>query len=147
MDTKGSKTNVEHEPQAERKHPPEWERDLNPNYMAGQNIGERSGEFEQGIPTAYDVKDAHRLLHERFADDELQRIPILPEGQRLEQGACYVDLRSERPEEFTAMGGMAADPGHWFVPKAEVPYSLWNRLIGVENPERIAERREIGRDR
>jgi hypothetical protein len=51
------------------------------------------------------------------------------------------------PEEFMAMGDAAAESGHWFVPEAGVPCSPRNRLIGVENPERIAERRDVGRDR
>lgn len=37
------------------------------------------------------------------------------------------------------MGGMEAGANNWYVPKTEVSYWLWNRLIGVENPERLDE--------
>jgi hypothetical protein len=153
METKSNKTEshnrpqaeMEAKPQTEQKHPDQWERDLNPNRMAGQNIGERSADREQGLPTAYDVKEVHRALNDQFIDDELKQIPILPEGQRLQQGATYLDLSDAERREFTATGEMAAEPGNRYVPKTEVPYSLWNRLRGVENPERIAERGDAGR--
>ncbi|MBD2247419.1 hypothetical protein [Nostoc sp. FACHB-888] len=38
---------------------------------------------------------------------------------------------------LTAMGGMEAGSNNWYVPKTEVSYQLWNRLIGVQNPERL----------
>src|ERR671924_21367 len=83
----------------EEKHPEEWRQDLNPDVMAGQNIGLA--------------------------------------GPRLEQGATYVDLQDEGLEEFSATGDMEAGPGNWYVPKSEVDYQLWNRLIGLEDPERL----------
>lgn len=152
METKGSKTGSDNrlksemaaKPQTEKKHPDQWERDLNPDRMAGQNIGERSADREQGLPSAYDDKDVHRSLHDQFADDELKRIPVLPAGQRLQQGATYLDLRDPEREEFTATGEMSAGADNRYVPKDEVPYSLWNRLRGVDDPERIAERRDPG---
>lgn len=113
----------------------EWERDLHPNAMAGQNTGPVSSRQERGIQTAYDRKDVHRSL-DGFADDDLKQIPILPEGTRLQQGATYVDLADGNREEFTAMGGMTAEANHVYVPKDEVPYPLWNRLIGEEKPGR-----------
>jgi hypothetical protein len=72
-------------------------------------------------------------------DDELKPIPIVPPGTRLEQGATYVDLQDPRLDEFTATGDMAAGPNNWYVPKSDVDYQLWNRLIGVVNPERLGE--------
>lgn len=149
MDTQSSKTGsadhrpqreMDAKPQTERKHSDEWERDLNPDHMAGQNVGMHSADREQGLPTAYDVKEIHRSLGSDFGDDELRQIPVLPEGERLQQGATYLDLRDPGREEFTARGDMTASSGQAMVPKSEVPYSLWNRLTGVENPERIAER-------
>ena len=153
MDTESNKSasdnrlqaEMQAKPQTEQKHPDEWQRDLNPNHMAGQNIGEVAADQEQGLPTAYDVKEVHRSLSEQFQDDELRKIPVLREGQRLEQGATYLDLRSPQRREFTATGEMSASPDGWFVPKTGVPYSLWNRLLGVENPERIPERRDDSR--
>lgn len=123
-------------PQTERKHPAEWEEDLNPDHMAGQNIGERSADREQGVPTAYDVREVHRALSD-FRDDELKQIPLVPEGARLRQGATYLDLGSGPPgEEFTAMGDMEATEGSRYIAKDQVPYEIWNRLRGVNDPER-----------
>ena len=34
---------------------------------------------------------------------------------------------------------MSVDETNFIVPKSEVSYQLWNRLIGVENPERTGE--------
>ena len=140
MDEKRDKTDPYDFPQAREKHQGEWQGDLNPSFMSGQNIGGASDDREQALPTAYDVKDVHRELNDRFEDDELRQIPVLREGQRLQQGGTYVDLHDPERREFTAMGDMAAAERNWYVPKDRVPYSLWNRLIGVENPDRVAER-------
>jgi hypothetical protein len=119
----------------------DFESDLHPNQPAGRNAGPRAGSIDVGLPTARDVKEVHRALGGDFADDELKLIPVLPTGRRLEQGATYVDLCDPAREEFTARAGMAAGGGHWYIPKDQVPYSLWNRLTGVRDPERIPERR------
>ena len=123
-------------PQNQDKHPQEWEDDLNPDRMAGQNIGPQSADRERGLQTAYDLRNVHRSL-QQFEDDDLKRIPVVPTGARLQQGATYIDLNDPDREEFTAMGDMQADSGSCYVPKSEVPYPVWNRLIGVENPERL----------
>jgi hypothetical protein len=119
-----------------QQHPDGWRDELNPNRMAGQNLGLENPHPEQDSRTAYDLKDAHRLL-EGITDDGLKQIPVLPEGARLEQGATYIDLRDPRRQEFTATGDMVADRDHWYVPKDAVDYQLWNRLIGISNPERL----------
>lgn len=123
-------------PQNEQKHPEEWESDLNPNRMAGQNIGPQSADRERGLQTAYDLRSVHRSL-QQFEDDDLKRVPIVPAGARLQQGATYIDLNDPKREEFTALGDMQADQDSCYVPKSEVPYPVWNRLIGVENPKRL----------
>jgi hypothetical protein len=133
METKGEKTQGEDRPQFHHKHPPDVERDLNPEFMAGQNMGPLSSEGERGVHTAYDVKEVHYVLSD-LRDDELKQIPIVPTGQRLRQGAKYYDLGARQPQEFTAMGGMRAERGNYFIPKDEVPYMLWNRLTGEEKP-------------
>ena len=116
-------------------HPERWRDDLNPNRMAGQNVG--LNQHPEAPPrTAYDVKGAHRLL-EGITDDGLKQIPVLSISARLEQGATYVDLRDPQRREFTATGDMEATDEHWYVPKAGVDYELWNRLIGIQNPERL----------
>jgi len=38
--------------------------------------------------------------------------------------------------EFTAEGKEEAGEADYIVPKKEVDYQLWNRLIGVSDPER-----------
>jgi hypothetical protein len=119
-------------------HPEEWRYDLNPDALTGPDVGPPELRTETSAPTAYDVKEVHRLL-QGFSDDELKRIPVLPEGSRLEQGATYVDLADPARREFTATGDIHVRPGAYYVPKHEVDYVLWNRLIGVTNPERLDE--------
>jgi hypothetical protein len=121
-------------PQAEQKHPDEWQRDLNPNHLAGQNIGQRSPADQQTMHVR-DLKDADRLLP-GFTDSEMREIPLVPAGARLEQGATYVDLRHSDRRPFTATAGMIADEGCLLVDKAEVPYQYWNRIIGRGGVER-----------
>lgn len=119
-------------------HPPEWRQDLNPDAMAGQNVGLAGPHPENDAATAYDLKDLHQQL-QGFDDDALKQIPVLPAGSRLEQGATYLDLHNLGRGPFKAMGNMEAGPENRFVPKTEVDYQLWNRLTGVTNPERLGE--------
>jgi len=119
------------------KHPEPWQQDLNPNALAGQNVDTLGPHPELNGPTAFDVKAVHRRLHD-FSDDQLKSIPVLPAGTRLEQGATYIDLHADEWEEFKALGNMEAGPQNWYVPKSAVHYAIWNRLIGVDNPERVA---------
>ena len=114
---------------------PFWQ-DLNPHFLEGENYGLQGPQFGKTAQTAYDVKELNRRL-QNFEDDELKKIPILPEGSRLEQGATYLDLRRPGSTAFTATGDMIAGPDNWYAPKAEVPYWLWNRLTGVTNPEQL----------
>jgi hypothetical protein len=125
-------------PQAQtlRKHPEPYQQDLNPDAMAGQNIGLGETQPSKEAPTAYNVKSAHRQFQE-FSDAELKLLRILPEGSRLEQGATYMDLRNLDIGEFTATGEMHAGPNNWIVAKKEVPYELWNRLRGAERWQRM----------
>jgi hypothetical protein len=67
-------------------------------------------------------------------DSDLKQVPVLAAGERLQQGATYIDLQEDQPAEFTARGDMAALPGNAYVPKDRVPYEIWNRLIGEEKP-------------
>jgi hypothetical protein len=117
-------------------HPDQWRADLNPDAMAGQNVGARGPHPEQDARTAYDFKDIHARLSE-MDDDVLRGIPILAEGSRLEQGAVYFDLRDPSTGELKARGDMVAGPGQALVPKAAVDHYTWNWLIGVRNPERL----------
>jgi hypothetical protein len=85
--------------------------------------------------TAHDIKELHDLLS-GFRDDELKRIPVLPPGSRLEQGATYLDLADAERAEFTATGDLQVLANEWIVPKSAVDYPLWNRLRGLNNPQR-----------
>ncbi|MEP0920785.1 hypothetical protein [Leptolyngbya sp. ST-U4] len=113
----------------------EFDQDLHPHTMAGQNQGLRATGSQSGeFPTAYDIKDLHNVLTS-FTDEELKQISVVPHGMRLEQGATYVDLLDPDREEFTAMGHMEAIEGSWYCLKNEVHYELWNRLTQVQNPQ------------
>jgi hypothetical protein len=114
-------------PQAEQKHPADWQRDLNPNYMAGQNTGGIAEARERSLRTAYDVKGVHRRLR-HVSDDVLKQVPILDPGTRLRQAATYLDLHDGRV--FTATGDMEVVAGQQLVPKDGVHYDVWNLLVG-----------------
>lgn len=133
-------------PQNATNHPPEWREDLNPDHMAGQNVGAQGADREQGLRTAYDVKPLHREMR-GWEDDDLKQIPVLPEGERLQQGATYLDLGDRGRGEFTAMGNMEASSGSALVAKDRVPYQIWNRLRGIDDVERTqGEGPRSGRD-
>ena len=124
--------------QAGEQHPDEWRQDLNPNANAGINASDVGANPEQAAISAYEIKEAHELLQD-FTRDELRRIVILPPGSRLKQGATYINLKDPARREFTGSPDTEVDADSWYVPKSEVDYQLWNRLIGVENPERTGE--------
>lgn len=113
-------------------------RDLNPDFLGGVNYGMLGPHGERSGHTLYDYKDIQRQL-QGLSDAELKRIPVMPEGSRLEQGATYVDLYDQNAQPFTATANMTAGPNNLFVPKSDTDYTLWNRLIGVTNPERLDE--------
>jgi hypothetical protein len=120
----------------EDKHPEPYQQDLNPDASKGMNWGLAGPHPEKDRPrTAKDVKELHNLLRE-FQDDELQRIPVLPAGARLESNATYINLREAHPREFTAEGNEELGDEDLVIPKAEVDYQLWNRLTGVIDPAR-----------
>lgn len=118
--------------------PDQWQQDLNPQPMAGRNYGLEGTNPEKSAPTAYDLKELHEHLPD-YTDDELKQIPILAPGSRLKQGSTYINLRDPGRQEFTATGDITAGEQDWFVPKTEVSYPLWNRLIGVQDPKRLDE--------
>ena len=113
--------------------PDEYESDLHATDRAGQHAGVTDTEKL----SAQDLKEIHDLPPD-FRDDELRQITIVAPGQRLEQGAVYLDLRDPERREFRAMGGTTAEPNNLYVAKSGTDYPLWNRLIGVDNPARTA---------
>jgi len=123
---------------AGEQHPEEWRQDLSPDANAGLNYGQAGANTENIGATAYDIPELHRSL-KGFTDDELKRISVLPEGTRLEQGAVYIDLQKPDRQEFKALGNMQAGASDWIVAKNSVDYIVWNKLIGVDNPERLGQ--------
>ena len=58
----------------------------------------------------------------------------MPVGSRLPQGATYVNLAGDSRQEFTSTAEITASLGDAYVPKDQVPYEIWNRLIGEAKP-------------
>jgi hypothetical protein len=130
-----SKNNLPQEkPQNIAKHPPEWERDLNPTRTAGQNVGSNQPTEPRTHP-ASENKDVVRRLQD-FDRDELQQIPIVETGEHLKLRATYVDLSDPRRRAFTVSSETEAGPDNHFVPKAGVAHMIWNRLVRVDEPYR-----------
>jgi hypothetical protein len=126
----------------EDKHPEPYQRDLNPDAAKGLNWGNAGPHPEKNdCRTAKDVKELHNLLSD-FLDDELDSIPVLPAGARLESNATYINFREADPKEFTAEGTEDVSENDLLVPKSEVDYQLWNRLIGLSNPARTGKPRK-----
>jgi hypothetical protein len=116
-------------PQDEKKHPNEWEEDLNPDRLEGQNIGgQRVDEITSR--TAAHLREFAEVLSD-FRRDELAQIPIVPTGMRLKQGAVYLDLNNPAAGPIKATGELIAGAGNLYAPKAEIPYEYWNRLLSV----------------
>ena len=99
--------------------------------LQGQNIGAAGAHREKETRTAKDVKAVHARFND-WLDSDLDQVPILPTGARLEQGATYINLKDRQPREFVATGAMEVGSSHWYVPKSDVPYQLWNRLLGED---------------
>jgi len=116
--------------------PEAFEHDLHPNSPGGENNIEAL-DRETAQETAYNNKDIVRA-YPLLTDDELKRLLILPEGTPLEQGATYYDLKHRGRGEFTAQSsGKTAGKDNWYIAKSQVGYPLWNRIIGIDNPERL----------
>ena len=111
--------------------------DLRPDNFAGANYSLRSEPQDIGL-RAIDIKELFGKLAD-LTDDELRDIVIVPLGERLEQGAKYVDLQHLEQGEFVATSNMVADEVNVYVPKKETDYLLWNRLNQVEAPARLDE--------
>lgn len=126
--------------QPKDREPDEFDHDLHPNTNAGINHQQLGANPEVDAPSAESLTQLHNVLTD-FTNDELRRIVVLQPGDRLEQGATYLDLRRPTREEFKATGDMVVgDPmTNLIVPKSQVDYQLWNRLRGVNDPERTGE--------
>ncbi|KYF61927.1 hypothetical protein BE11_50120 [Sorangium cellulosum] len=122
-----------HQAETPDKHPAEYESDLNPNAMAGQNIGAPSP-ADDTMP-AVDLKETHVLLPE-LNNDELRALRIIRPGRRLEQNATYIDLNDRERGEFTVTGEKVTRPDDLIVAKKHTDYELWNRLRGLHGAKR-----------
>ena len=128
---------IEEQPVAHPKTVEDYSEDLNPDEFAGEDHGPQGKISAFGL-TAADIKELRNTLAD-LTDDELKNIPIVPLGSRLEQGAKYIDLQHLEQGEFTASAGMVSDEDHYYVPKKETDYLLWNRMNQVDTPERLDE--------
>jgi hypothetical protein len=90
-------------------HPQPWRDDLNPDRLAGQNYGTLGPQPEKSAPTAYDYKGVHRRLQD-IPDDVLKKIPVMPEGSRLEQGPRTSTSRTNIRTSSRRWGGWSPVP-------------------------------------
>lgn len=129
-----------HPPRHIPQPPPDdsFEYDLHPDKLAGEGHFAHVPEPGRMGRTLADEKEAYERFPQ-FTADDLKRIPLMPIGTQLEQGATYVDLAEPVMREFTALDEMVAGPEHLYVPKKDTGYLLWNRLLGVTNPARLDE--------
>jgi hypothetical protein len=129
---------TQHHTQSKDREPDDFDRDLHPNTDEGINHSQLGANPDQSAPNAADLKEIQRLLPD-WRNDELQRIVVLQPGDRLEQGAVYIDLRHMDRGEFKA--DKPQDVGspdlNLFIPKQQTDYVLWNKLRGVDDPERL----------
>ncbi len=100
-----------------------------PQTHPSANIGKHSLADDPNHRTAADYKDLVRMFRERFTINELRAMPIVPAGTPLKDQAVYIDLAARDSGPVTAHDGVAARADQFLVPKNEVPYDLWNRLL------------------
>jgi hypothetical protein len=81
-------------PQVPQKDPDPWQHDLNPDHLAGQNIGPSADELVSPQATAFHLRKRGHAVG-GLDDEELKQVPFVPEGSRLQQGATYVNLADE----------------------------------------------------
>jgi hypothetical protein len=96
--------------------------------MARHRQQHRTGPVQDHNPrTAADIKELTPTLT-GFNNDELKDIPIVPTGVRLKQGAVYLDLHNPA-RIIEAHAETIAREENLYVPKAEIPRMIWNRLL------------------
>jgi hypothetical protein len=127
------KNQMKDKPQIQVKHPPEYQNDLNPGQVTSQNLGQYSVGGDLHARTAADFKELVRMFHDRFTMDELRQMPIVPAGTQLKQNAAYLDLAARESGAFMVRGPVVAREDRFLIPKHEVPYELWNRLLEIEH--------------
>jgi hypothetical protein len=103
-----------------------------PAVHPGQQKGASSRHAHQ---TADDKKELHELFPE-LSGEELKQIPILSSGTHLEAEAKYLRVSNGGRTEVQAKGDEEVGSGDLYIAKKDVPYELWNRLIGIDDPRR-----------
>lgn len=127
----------ERQPESKPIQQDDYEEDLRPDNFKGANYGLMSEPKDIGL-RASDVKELYQILPD-FSTGELRDLVIIPVGERLEQGARYIDLLHLEKGEFIAMANMVVENEHYYVPKDHTGYVLWNRLRGITTPARLDE--------
>ncbi len=123
----------------DRRDPSEFDDDLTANNRAGENNGLSNPPPTKFAQSADTIKSMHATTLADLTNDELKSIQIVPEGNRLQQGAKYIDLHHLEQGEITATSEMVAGPENAYVSKKETDYVLWNRLNQVDTPARLDE--------
>jgi hypothetical protein len=77
---------------------------------------------------AIDVRAEHRIL-QAMSEDDLARIPLLAQDERLARFREHLDLHDPARANFIAEGTEQVKPGQRIVRKADVPPEVWDRLI------------------
>ncbi len=126
-----SDTLNQNDPPLEELDRDDFDKDLRPNEFAGNNDGADSAQNEKSAPSAYEFKELHGQFPQ-LDNADLKNIPILPAGTRLDQGATYLDLMNPDKGEYSAVGSETVGEKDYIVPKSEIGYPLWNRLIGKD---------------
>ena len=131
-----TQANIPKQTQPKDREEDSFDQDLHANRNTGVNHEQRGANPEQDAPNAEIIKEIHRIVPE-LTNDELRRMVVLQPGDRLEQGAVYIDLRTPSRREFTAEYPIEAGTNNLFVPKSVTDYEVWNKLRGVDDPERV----------
>ena len=77
--------------------------------------------------SARDVRTEHRVLLS-FADADLSKMLLVPEGTRLTRGGWYMDLHNPAKADFPATGDEMVEPGQHMLARKEISADLWEEL-------------------
>jgi hypothetical protein len=69
-----------------------------------------------------------------LTEEEINALPILKPGTKLEPGGVYIDLNHPHTAPFKALEGQVAGTGNRYVARRDVPHDVWNRVVESELP-------------
>jgi hypothetical protein len=100
--------------------------------FAEQLAPEKTGKPVNYADESYVAADDKSMVDKlpELSDADLDRLPVLKTGTKLEQGSTYFDLNDRGRGPFKALGGHEAGPRQRLIAKSEVDYLTWNRLVG-----------------